>query len=92
MILLSAIHEKGFLLYLSSSHASFLLILVVYGLLWSELGERQRSSFRRKAASFVFSTSCLALMAYFYYRHIVHCDKLGKLEIIQYCLLTLISL
>ena len=87
MILLSAIHEKGFLLYLSSSHASFLLILVVYGLLWSELGERQRSSFRRKAASFVFSTSCLALMAYFYYRHIVHCDKLGndggKLQIIH---------
>ena len=65
-------------MYLSSSHVSFLLILVVYRLLWSDLGERQRSSFRRKAASFVFSTSCLVLMAYFYYRHIVHCDTLGN--------------
>ena len=75
---LPAIHEKGFLLYLSSSHLSFLLLLLLYRELWPFLDEDQRRSFYHKAAAFVFSTACLGLMAYFYYRHIIHCDLMGE--------------
>ena len=74
---ISATHEKGFILYLSSSHMSFLLILKIYHLIWPFLNTEQRWSYYKKLFIFVFSITCLALMAYFYYRHIIHCDSMG---------------
>ena len=75
---LSATHEKGFILYLTSSHTSFLIVLKIYHIIWPVLDCPQRNSYRKKLFTFVFSFICLVLMGYFYYRHIVHCDSLGK--------------
>ena len=65
-------------MYLSSSHLSFLLILKVYHMIWPFLNTEQRWSYYKKLAIFVFSLACIILMAYFYYRHIIHCDSMGK--------------
>ena len=74
----TATHEKGFILYLGASHMSFLLIIKINHELWSYLNAEQKFSVYKKVAIFVFSFVSLALMAYFYYRHIVHCDNLGN--------------
>jgi len=68
-------HEKGFLLYLTSSHFSFLIILRVYHMIWPYLNEEQRWSYYKKLFIFVFSLLCMTSMGYFYYRHIKHCDS-----------------
>lgn len=70
-------HEKGFILYLSASHVSFLLILKVYHIIWPFLNSEQRWSYYKKVFIFVFSLACIALMAYFYYRHVFHCDNMA---------------
>ena len=74
----TATHEKGFILYLTSSHLSFLIILRIYHVIWPFLNEEQRWSYYKKLFIFVFSIVCLGLMGYFYYRHIRHCDSFGK--------------
>lgn len=74
----SATHEKGFILYLTSSHLSFWLILRIYHILWPQLNNMLKKSYRQKLFLFTFSFVCLMLMGYFYYRHIVHCDNMGK--------------
>lgn len=71
------IHEKGFLLYLASSHMLFLVVLAIYRQVWEHLTDRQKKSFYSKLYIFLFSTTSIALMAYFYYRHIKHCDNLA---------------
>ena len=76
--LLTATHEKGFILYLTSSHVSFLIVLKVYHLIWPHLNSGQRLSYYKKVFIFAFSIVCITLMGYFYYRHIVHCDSMGK--------------
>jgi len=68
-------HEKGFLLYLTSSHLSFLIILRIYHMIWPFLNEGQRWSYYKKLFIFVFSLVCMTSMGYFYYRHIKHCDS-----------------
>lgn len=68
-------HEKGFLLYLTSSHLSFLIILRIYHMIWPFLNEGQRWSYYKKLFIFVFSLVCMTSMGYFYYRHIKHCDN-----------------
>eukprot|EP00094_Tigriopus_californicus_P006057 TCALIF_05833-PA protein Name:"Similar to CG7990 Post-GPI attachment to proteins factor 2-like (Drosophila melanogaster)" AED:0.06 eAED:0.06 QI:0/0.75/0.8/1/0.75/0.8/5/515/362 len=70
-------HEKGFILYLSSSHVLFLLVLTIYYLVWPHLNAGQQRSYYKKLYIFLFSTFSLFLMAYFYYRHIRHCDALA---------------
>lgn len=74
----TATHEKGFILYLSSSHVLFLLVLTIYYLVWPHLNAGQQKSYYKKLYIFLFSTFSLFLMAYFYYRHIRHCDALGE--------------
>ena len=78
--LFPAIHEKGFMLYLSSSHLLFLVILAIYWQVWDCLTDLQKRSYYHKLYIFLFSTVSIALMAYFYYRHIKHCDNLGKVS------------
>jgi len=68
-------HEKGFILYLTSSHLSFLIILRIYHIVWPFLNEEQRWSYYKKLFIFVFSLVCISLMGYFYFRHIIHCDS-----------------
>lgn len=70
-------HEKGFILYLASSHLSFLLVLKIYHVIWPQLDSQQRCSYYKKLFIFLFSFTCLFLMAYFYYRHIIHCDSMA---------------
>lgn len=82
-ILLTATHEKGFILYLTSSHVSFLIVLKVYHLIWPHLNSGQRMSYYKKVFIFAFSIVCITLMGYFYYRHIIHCDSMGK-KILQF--------
>ena len=66
------------MLYLSSSHLLFLVILAIYWQVWDCLTDLQKRSYYHKLYIFLFSTVSIALMAYFYYRHIKHCDNLGK--------------
>jgi len=70
-------HEKGFILYLTSSHVSFLIVLKVYHLIWPHLNSGQRMSYYKKVFIFAFSIVCITLMGYFYYRHIIHCDSMA---------------
>ena len=81
---LTATHEKGFILYLGSSHISFLVILKVYHVIWPFLNPEQRSSYYKKLLIFLFSLASIVLMAYFYYRHIIHCDSMGRQAAVFY--------
>jgi len=67
-------HQKGFILYLGSSHLSFFLTLKIYDVIWPLLNEHQMCSYRRKVALFLASFTFLFIMVYYYYRHFIHCD------------------
>ena len=75
---IAATHQKGFILYLGSSHLTFFLTLKIYDVIWPLLNEQQMWSYRRKVAIFFFSVASLLIMVYFYYRHFIHCDAFGK--------------
>ena len=83
-----AIHQKGFIFYILSSHVSFLLILKIYHVIWPFLSDLQKCSYRNKLCLFILSLTCMSLMAYFYYRHFIHCDPFGKLQLSKFRSLT----
>ena len=91
LIIVTAIHQKGFILYILSSHLSFLLILKIYHVIWPHLNDLQKCSYRNKLFLFILSLTCMSLMAYYYYRHFIHCDPLGKSGILM-ILINLIAL
>ena len=75
---ITAIHQKGFIFYICSSHLSFLLILKIYHVIWPALNDLQKCSYRNKCGLLILSLTCMFIMAYFYYRHFIHCDPFGK--------------
>mgnify|MGYP006975654011 CR=1 FL=1 len=83
-----ATHQKGFIFYILSSHVSFLLILKIYHVIWPFLSDLQKCSYRNKLFLFILSLTCMSLMAYFYYRHFIHCDPFGKLQLFKFRSLT----
>jgi len=72
------IHQKGFIFYICSSHLSFLLILKIYHVIWPALNDLQKCSYRNKLGLLILSLTCMFIMAYYYYRHFIHCDPFGK--------------
>jgi len=68
-------HQKGFIIYLGSSHLSYFLTLRIYDVIWPLLNENLIWSYRRKVAIFLASFAFLFIMVYYYYRHFIHCDQ-----------------
>ena len=88
----AATHQKGFIIYLGSSHLSYFLTLRIYDVIWPLLNENLIWSYRRKVAIFLASFAFLFIMVYYYYRHFIHCDQFGKLVTLGEFSFTLIRL